>query len=260
MKNKSLSVIVVSYNSEQFIEKCIASVLKYLPDNSELIVLDNNSVDKTVDISKKFLPKIKLISIDKNLGFAKGNNKAANEALGDYLFFLNPDTWISKPIMEELIEFYEAEDAGIVAPKLIMPNGHTQSSVKNLPTVWGAFKEFILGVQNSYGEFVPKTEKPIAVQVVYGAALLISKKLFDQIGGFDEKYFLYYEDVDLCRKVLNKDKKIYYYPAAAVNHIVGGTKSSQDKYRLNFKSAILYHGYFKFLILQIIFRLRTLLK
>lgn len=260
MSEVKISVVIVSYNSQGFIEKCINSVLKNLSEKSEVIVLDNASNDKTVDILKKFGSKIKLINSGKNLGFAKGNNLATKEAVGKYLFFLNPDTELEKPIFDELVDFYEKElDIGIVAPKLIMQDDKVQASVKRLPTLWGAFNEYILGTKNSYQEYVPNEDKPQEVEMAYGAAWLIKKDLFNKLGGFDEKFFLYYEDVDFCRRVRKNNKKIYYYPKVLIKHLVGATKSEQDKYKLNLESAKKYHGWFKFVLLQLIFRLRRLL-
>lgn len=251
---KIISVIIVSYNSEDFIKKCVGSVLKNLDQDGELIILDNNSTDKTVAILEKFLPKIKLIKSDQNLGFSKGNNKAAKEAAGDFLFFLNPDTEIKRPIFTELIDFYKSSvDAGVIGPKLVLPNGQVQESVKHLPTIWGAIKEFIFGVKYAYSQYVPKSNKLQEVEAVYGAAMLIKKDLFEKLKGFDEKFFLYYEDVDLCKRVREAGKKIYYYPGVETTHLVGATKSEKNRYELNYESFVKYHGVLEAFILQLIF-------
>ncbi len=254
MMNKKLSVIIVSFNSQDFIDKCIISVLKFLPDKSEVIVLDNASEDLTVDKLKQFTPKIKLIISDKNLGFSNGNNKAVKIAKGEYLFFLNPDTYLTEDIFTPLINFYQAdENIGIIGPKLITPDGSIQATVKKFPSVWGAFKELILGIPKTYSQYIPKENKPIIVDCVYGAAFLISANLFRNCGGFDERYFLYYEDIDLCRKLKKLNKKIYYYPLIELTHLVGATKSNQNRLKLNWDSAKIYHGDFEAFILQIIF-------
>lgn len=252
--DKSISVIIISYNSEQFIEKCIKSALTYLPQDREIIVLDNASKDQTVKKLKKFLPKIKLIESDINLGFAKGNNKAARSAKGTYLFFLNPDTEIKEPIFEGLLEFYaKTEDAGIVAPKLIMPDGQVQPSVRKFPTILGAINEFIFNKKNSFVEYAPDFKQPEIVDTVYGAAMFIKKDLFWKVGGFDEKYFMYYEDIDLCNKIRKINMKVYYYPEAKIEHLVGGVRSEFDRGNLNYQSFIKYHGLIKSFLLQLIF-------
>lgn len=258
--SKLISAIIVSFNSEQFIEACINSCLKYLPSDSEIIVLDNSSVDKTVSILKKFLPKIKLIVENKNLGFGAGNNLVVKEAEGEFLLLLNPDTKLVEPI-DELVKFYRQTDAiGVAGPKLIMPNGEIQPSVRSLPSAWRAFKEYILRINNSYSQYVPEGENPTEVECIYGAAILIKKDLYERLGGFDEKYFLYYEDIDLCRRVKNLGKKVYYYPKVKVKHLVGATYSDQDKYLLNLASAKIYHGAFIVFFLQLIFKIGKLLR
>ncbi len=259
LEDKLVSVIIISYNSQDFIKKCIESILKNMPGNGEVIVLDNASLDRTVEILKRFGNKIHLIESGENLGFAKGSNKAAQKAKGDYLFFLNPDTEMMNPSLEELVSFYKSHsNAGVVAPRLIMPGGKIQPSVKKLPTIWGALREYILGEKKAYSEYAPVRESAVEVEMVYGAAMLVKKDLFDSLGGFDERFFLYYEDADLCRRIHEIGQKVYYFPKVSIKHLVGGTKSSKDKYKLNRESAIKYHGFFKFMILQFIFRLHQL--
>jgi GT2 family glycosyltransferase len=263
--SKLLSIITVSYNSQDFIEKYLKSVLKYKPANSEVIVLDNCSSDETARVLEDYQDKITLIRSEENLGFAKGNNKAVNEgASGDYLFFLNPDTELTGDIFPELIKFYESDkNMGLVGTKLILPDGATQQSVKKLPTIWGAFKEYILGIKHAYSQYIPKGDNPQEVDCIYGAAMLIRRELFNNVGGFNEKYFLYYEDVDFCRKIKNIHKKIFYYPLVSIKHLVGAAKSTQDRGVLNQRSAKIYHGTLGLFFLNLIFlvpRLRRRLR
>lgn len=253
MQTPKLSVIIVSYNSEDFIEKCILSVLRNIPKDGEVVVIDNASNDKTFEKLKQYGSKIILIESSENLGFAKANNKAVKEASGKYLFFLNPDTEVEKPL-DELVNFYEnTPNAGIVGPKLVLENGAIQPSARKLPTIMGVVKEYILGVKNAYSEYIPERDKPTEVEMVYGAAMLIKHELFEKLGGFDEKYFLYYEDADLCRRVQVLGKKIYYYPRIFVKHLVGATVSDRDKYKLNYESSVKYHGIIGAFVLELIF-------
>lgn len=253
-KNPKLSVITVTFNNEDSIKKYIASILEYLPKNGEIVILDNNSNDGTLKKLEEFGDRIKLIKSSENIGFSKGNNRAAKQALGDYLFFLNPDTEIEKSIFEELINFYEnTVDVGIVGPRLIMENGQTQESVKKSPSIFGAIKEFVFGIRNAYSQYAPTGDNPMEVEVVYGAAMLMAREIFEKLRGFDERYFLYYEDADLCKRVRYFGKKIYYYPAVSIKHLVGASKSDQDRYKLNLESARKYHGILGAFILQLIF-------
>lgn len=248
------SIIIVSYNSEDFIEKCISSVIKNTNNDTEIVVLDNASTDQTFKILEKFVPQIKLLKSEINLGFGQGMNKAIDSALGEYLFLLNPDTEVHQSFIDRVVAFYQSdENIGLVGVKTILPDGEIQKTVKKEPTLFGAFAEFILGVKNSYSEYVPKGDKPKEVEVIYGAAVLIKRDLFKNVGGFSDKYFMYYEDVDLCRKIRKAGKKIYYYPQVAIVHLVGATKSSFDKSRLNYQSSVIYHGGFGAFILRLIF-------
>lgn len=251
-----VSVVTVTYNCQDFIKDYLTSVLKNLLQDREIIIVDNNSTDNTVKILEKYGKQIKLIKSNKNLGFSGGNNFGVKEAKGEYLFFLNPDTKMGKSVLEELVKFYEkTPQVGIVGPKLVMANGRTQASVKNLPSWWNGFKEFVLGEKNAYSEYVPAGNKPVEVESIYGAAMLIKKDLFERVGEFDEKFFLYYEDTDLCRRVKNAGKKIYYTPLVEITHLVGAAKSDQNRYQLNLDSFWKYHGLIEGLILQSIFLL-----
>lgn len=249
-----LSIIIVSYNSEDFISQCVESILKFKPKDAELIVLDNASTDLTLRKLQKFKEKIKLISSKENLGFSKGNNLATQGAKGEFLFFINPDTKLTSNIFDQMIEYYlNADDIGIMGPKLVMSDGKVQPSAIKLPTLWGAFKACFFNRRNDYFQYVPETKIPLEVECLFGAAYLIKKDVFERIGKWDEKYFLYYEDIQLCKDVRKIGKKIIYYPLVEVKHIVGGTKSDK-KYQENIKSAQIYHGKVKAFLFQLIFK------
>lgn len=252
-----VSVISVSFNNGDTIESFISSVQKNISAFDELIIVDNHSNDGTVDKIKKF-KNVRLVLSDKNLGFAQGNNLGVKKARGQYLFFLNPDTLMEKPILDELVDFYEDQQAGIVGPKLIQEDGSIQASVRNLPTIWGALQEYLLGIKEKFSQYIPRVDHPIEVGAVYGAALLISKKLFEEIEGFDKRFFLYYEDIDLCRKIKRAEKKVYYFPAVSVKHKVGGSKTDLDRALLNKKSLYIYHGFLGGLALNLIFLIARL--
>lgn len=255
------SIIIVSFNSEDFIRQCILSVLKNSPPETEVIVVDNNSTDSTLDVLNPISQEITLISLKENLGFAKANNLGAKHSKGEFFFFLNPDTKMEEQVVEELASFYASTpNIGLLAPKLVMADGKVQPSVKKLPSVLGAIKEYIFGIKHAYSEYAPEGNDPVEVEYIYGAAYLIKKDLFMKLGGFDEKYFLYYEDADFCGRIRQLGKKIYYYPGVSIKHLVGGTKSSADKYKLSYQSSIKYHGIMGTFLLQLIFKLHRAFK
>lgn len=259
MANKLLSVITVTYNNEDSILAYLESVEKNLPKNSEIIIVDNASNDTTASIleNKK---NIIFIKSDINLGFSKACNLAAQKASGEYLFFLNPDTKVTKESIEKLVDFYQSTpDAGIVAPKIFQDDDIVQPSVRKFPSIFGALNEYYLGIKNSYEAYVPQDLVAIEVDTVVGAAMLIKKDLFEKIGGFDENYFMYYEDIDLCKKVHSLGLKVYYVPNLQIYHKVGGSVSEQKSKWIQ-QSARQYHGIFGGFLLYLVLRFRNIFK
>lgn len=263
---KLISVIIVTYNCEDFIDNCIKSVLKFLPEKGEIIIIDNNSTDETAEKIRKYdsNPNVKILESGENLGFGKANNKASKLAEGEYLFLLNPDTELIEPVFNKLIDLYKSwPDIGLVSPKLVSDEGKVQAVAQNLPTVLGAIKEYIFGKSAAYEQYVPTGDSFVKVEAVYAAAVLIKKDLFLELGGFDDKFFMYYEDVDLCRRLKKIGKSIYYFPGVKVKHLIGASKTTLNRHNLNLESSKKYHGLVKFLLLQLIFlipRLRRKLK
>ncbi|MCL5783737.1 MAG: glycosyltransferase family 2 protein [Patescibacteria group bacterium] len=258
------SVITVTYNSSKIITAFLNSLIKNLSDKGEIIVVDNNSKDETVKIVKDIKSKVgiqfKIIEATKNLGYGRGNNLGVKNAQGKYLLFLNPDTEITDNSILKLLEFIKThQEAGIVAPRLIQQGGKVQPSVRKLPTVWGAIKEYFLGQANEYEAYVPQGNRALEVESVVGAAIFISKHLFESVGGFNEKYFMYFEDLDLCRKILKQNKKIYYLPEATFIHKVGESSGYSPQRAAWLKvSARLYCGLIKYSVLQALFTLLNL--
>ncbi|MBI3485312.1 glycosyltransferase family 2 protein, partial [Candidatus Daviesbacteria bacterium] len=199
----NLSIITVIFNNESSIKKYLQSLTKNLPERSEVILIDNASTDKTVEIIHSFNDKrIKLYGQSKNLGFSKGCNLGAKYAQGKYLLFLNSDIQIIDDGIKKLLEAkIENFKVALVAPKLILTNGHVQASIRKLPTLRGVFEEYFLGKKNSYQEYIPSGNESQVIECAYGAAMLLEKSFFEKVGGFDERYFLYYEDIELCRKI-----------------------------------------------------------
>ncbi len=256
-----LSIVTVTYNSAKFIKEHLDSLIKNLPPKSEIIIVDNNSADETVSIIEKY-KSVRLIKSSENVGFSKGNNKGAKAAKGEYLFFLNPDIKTLNNSVQKLMDYANLTDnVGIVAPQLIKENGGVQASVTNLPNLKNLFLEYLFNKKNVFSEYAPTGNEATKVEAVYGAAMLIKKELFLKIGGFDERYFLFYEDLDLCRKVRKLGYKVIYFPQAKFIHLVGASmgkdgempfgvrtialffpiKKSGSKY-YQIKSGNIYHG------------------
>lgn len=244
MTKLKVSVIIVAYNSGEYIKECLRSIDKHLQLPHEIIVVDNNSADNTLEVVKVNGVKVNLMLQKSNLGFSKANNLAVAEADGDYLFFLNPDTKILDGKITELVNYLDIHrDTAIAAPKLIDENGDTQPSVQKLPTINNALAQYVMGEKNAYDHYAPEGDSPLEVESVVGGAMVISKKVYQGSGGFSNKYFMYFEDLDLCRKLQKAGWKVVYLPQVRVEHKIGGSASTNPAVKKYIEqSFILYHG------------------
>ncbi len=251
-----ISVIIVTFNSGETIKKCLSSVLENSP-GTEIIVVDNNSSDNTVEIIKSFKEKVVLVEAGDNLGFSKSNNLGASFAKGNFLVFLNPDTEILERTSLERLRNVLVENSifGLIGPKLVYPNGNVQKSVRNLPTVFLAFKEYILGEKGCYGFYLPEGEGLSEVESLVGACMVIRKETFDKAGKFNEKYFLYYEDLELCKSVRRLGLKVGFYSKVRIKHFEGISGKGQKTNNLLVQSAKRYHNPLEYFLIQIIIRI-----
>lgn len=230
---KLLSVIIVNYNVVDFINLCLDAVFKATNHlDAEIIVVDNASVDDSVAVMKKHFPHLILIESDENLGFSKANNLAYKQAKGKYIHFLNPDTVIPENYYDILIPFMEdKKDIGAVGPKILNGDGtFAPDSKKAFPAFWVSVSKVI-----GFSKLFPKStffnkyyaahieEDEIAeVDILSGSTLLIKKEVIEQAGGpFDEDYFMYCEDLDLCFRIQQAGFKNYYVPTISMIHYKG---------------------------------------
>lgn len=247
MKNIELSIVIVNYNTEKLTLQSIKSVIKYKPSvNSEIIVVDNGSSDGSVKVLQK-LKEIKLIKNKDNLGFSKGNNIGIKNAKGKYVLLLNSDTEVKKGTIDSLHNFAKGDDkVGAVAARLLNPDGTPQASIYNLPNMKNAFLEYWLGKKGAYEKYLPKGENPIKVEAAVMAAFLITPNGLKKAGLLNENYFIYFEDLDYCRKLKQSRLDIYYLPSAEVihHHGVSGRNlaDEQNQWRRLIPSSKIYHG------------------
>jgi GT2 family glycosyltransferase len=244
-----LSIIIVNYNTKDLTLACIDSILKCNPRLLyEIIVVDNGSTDGSQEVFQELnnSTKLRFILHQKNLGFSKGNNSGIKKAIGQYILLLNSDTLIKRGALEELYEFAKHTPyVGAVGPRLLNEDGSIQPSVYNLPTIKRAFQHYWLG-KKVYEKFAPKGLKPVEVEALVAAAFLITPQAIRKVGLLDEKYFMYFEDLDYCRKILTAGFKIYYIPTAEVVHLHGASgknaASSENQWKRLIPSSKLYHG------------------
>lgn len=239
-----LSIIIVSFNTRTLTEKCVKSIISSnLKVNYEIIVVDNGSKNGTAKALKKF--DIKVIENKENLGFAKANNQGIRTAKGEYFLLLNSDTEVKDGSIDKLYEFaISSKDAGVVGPRLLNPDGSIQHSVSNLPTILGAIMAYWFGDKVKYEKYAPSIVTK--VPAVMGAAFLITPLAIKKVGLLDERYFMYYEDLDYCRRVRKSGLSIYYLPASEIIHHHGfsGRNLLPDEiqWRRLIPSSKIYHG------------------
>ncbi len=226
---KDLSIIIVTYNSEKYIEDCLSSVFKTIKDlDSEVVVVDNNSQDKTKDIVKKF-PKVSLILNSENLGFARASNQGIKQSQGQYILLLNPDTKVTQGAINNLYSFLKSQPkAGIAGCQLRYPSGKIQARGQ-FPNLTSAFfyqtylgKIFPFGILVYPNIFTGVGFKRIhRVDWLPGACLLIRREVIDKIGALDPKYFMFWEDMDFCYRAKKAGFLTYYYPKCHIVHYSG---------------------------------------
>jgi GT2 family glycosyltransferase len=248
MPSNFVSIILVNFNGEDVLFDCLSSLEKFVPKhNSEIIVVDNNSQDNSINIIERKFPDVRLIKLPQNLGFGTGNNAGAKEAKGDFLFLLNTDTIVTSDFLPHLLELMSLNsDVGIIGPKLVFPDGKFQVSFSPEISFTGEIRAKKMH-KNSYNEnklhLIEKDFQSIkVVDIVVGAAFFIRKDLFALLGGFDEKFFMYFEESDLCKRVRDKGYKILYTPHISIIHLRGhSVKKSSDRMSLEYRKSQIYY-------------------
>jgi len=249
-----VSVIIVTYQSENDILPCLKSVYEQTIDvEFEIIVIDNASTDNTLNVIKKDFSDIILFQNKSNLGFSIGNNRAVSKSRGKYLFFINPDTILVDNCINELLSIYKSENnVGIVGPEIRNSDGSLQLSTGYLPSIYTTLYELFglyLIFPNSYFGYriIPeKSKETMLVGWVSGACFLVSKEYYEEIDGFDKNYFMYMEDVDLCRRMQLLKKSIVYTKSTEVVHLKAQS-SNQNRHHSSissYYSKLYYHKKF----------------
>jgi len=245
-----LSIIIVNYNVQHFLEQCLQSVMEAIKNmETEIFVVDNNSVDGSVVMVRNRFPSVKLIANTKNTGFSKANNQAMKIAQGQYVLLLNPDTLVETDTFTKVVQFMDAHpNAGGLGIKMVDGKGNfLPESKRSLPTPEVAFYK-IFGLSwlfpgsKRFGKyhltFLDK-EKTHEVEVLSGAFMLMRKKTLDKIGLLDEDFFMYGEDIDLSYRILKGGYRNYYFPEARIIHYKGeSTKKGSLNYVYVFYNAM----------------------
>lgn len=262
-----VSVIIVNFNTRDLIKNCITSIKKYTKSISyEIIVVDNNSSDDSLEMLGDEFHDVKTISSSKNGGFAYANNLGMDVATGRYILLLNSDTIFIQDIFKKMVAYMDTNKwIGILGPKLLNQDLTHQTSIAAFPTFFREFVHIfelkkILNVKiikklfvrygskigsNDIAQYMKNfqgIEEPEKVQVLVGAAMLIRRSVIDDIGGLDERYFMYYEEMDFCYQALKAGWPCVYYPSTEIIHLIGQSSKKVSNFTFfeRYKSMILY--------------------
>ncbi len=229
-----LSVVIVNWNVCDLLRRCLHSILVNLPHEIEIIVVDNASTDGSVEMVRTEFPDVRVIANTENRGFPSGNNQGITEAQGRYILLLNPDTEMLGDALATMVNYAdEHPDVGVVGPQLLNTDGSVQPSRRRLPTLSTAFFESTwlqpYAPRRLLDHYYAHDRPDDAIQDVdwvKGAALMARREAIEQVGLMDERFFMYSEELDWCRRFRDAGWRIVYLPTAQVIHHEG--KSSEQ--------------------------------
>jgi len=233
------AVCIVNYNTRDLLRACLRSVLSERP--GEITLIDNASTDGSVEMVQEEFPSVRLIRLDGNLGYGAAANRAVENCRSDYVLLLNSDTLLKPGALEALSSYLDKHElASMIGPQIVSPDGKIQTSRFYFPTPLHVF----LYLSNWY-RFIPRlpiarrrslqaasASPAIMVPWVLGAALAFRRERFETIGGFDEEFFMYFEEVDLCYRLSTAGEQIHFAPVAEIVH-VGGSSTDQERVEMN---------------------------
>lgn len=270
-----ISIIVVSFNTKKYTRDCIESIYDRIRSDFELIVVDNDSKDGSREMLGRLAKKLgfKVVLLDENIGFGRANNVGAKEALGSWLLFLNSDTIVKNDLIKAIGKTtLKHKDLGALGLRLVGDDGVLQSNGGFAPRWWRVLS-WMLFIDDLpvISRWLKSIHPKIAMSLlsreldwVTGAALVVRRKEFDRVGGFDPKIFMYCEDMDLCLKVKSLGRKVYYDSRAYVIHY--GGKSSSNENALYMEAVTLpyvvgkHYGRLEAVLVDILIRLGALLR
>ncbi len=227
-----ITVVIVNYNVRDFLLRCLNSVRQAQKDlDIEIIVVDNNSSDGSIEYLKPIFPEVEFIRQDKNVGFGEANNIGINKAQGKYVLILNPDTLLEEETLVKMYDFMEENhDIGVAGCKILNPDGTFQLSCRRgFPTPWAAFSR-LFGLQKlfpksklfaKYNHTYRDINETYEIDAVSGSFMFCRKDALNEVHGFDTDFFMYGEDLDLCYRISQKGYRIVYYHETSIIHFLG---------------------------------------
>jgi GT2 family glycosyltransferase len=217
-----VSIVILNYNGRKFVDNCFSSLAKlsYPKDRYEVIVVDNDSSDGSVEYIQRRFGWVKIVRLNKNYGFAGGNNIGINYANGDYVVFLNNDVIVDQNWLIELVKYVKIyPDAMVTSKALLLEKPHIINHDGSKATLIGKGFCINFGKENR----VPQNPSPKFVVQPYGASMMVKKAIFEEIGMFDEDYFISLEDLDIGLRMWLFGYRVAYVPASIFYHFVGAS-------------------------------------
>ena len=246
-----LSICIPTYNARDWIEQCLESIYAHAPGCAfEIIAVDDRSTDDTVAIVQAKFPNVRLLTNGANLGFSKTVNIGLRVSHGEYLLVLNNDTWIHPHALDALVEYLDRQpDTGIVGPKVVCGDGSLQQQCRRrIPTPMGAFLYFTklshrFADNPRFARYLMTASddtQTTDVDAVSGACMMIRRDVLDKVGLFDEAFYLYGEDLDLCWRAKLAGWHVRYHPASVITHFggQGGTGKRRVQATIEFHRAM----------------------
>lgn len=239
-KQTTVAVIIVAYNSGTYLDRCLESLAQTESPGIGLTVtvVDNNSIDGTPERLTGFEGlRLQLLRNDRNVGFAAAANRGIRATESEYVLLLNPDTVVGPRVIRRMVEFLgDHPDAGIVSPKLVMEDGRIDPAChRGFPTPWASVSYFTglerlfprVRLFNGYHRWDLPLEEPHEVDAISGAFFFARRAVLEAIGGFDEAFFMYGEDIDACLRAREQGFRVYYDPRETVLHVKGTSTGIQ---------------------------------
>lgn len=230
------SIVIVSWNARPYVEECLVSLTALRKDiSTEIIIVDNASTDGTADMIHRRFPQVRLFENASNLGFARANNIGIAVATGKYICLINPDVKVEPDCLSKLYHYMEQERTiGLLGPKMLGQHGDTRRSAMRFPTLWNSFLravalDSLLAGTGLFGGFLMtdfRFNTVRDVDVLNGWFWMARQEAVDEVGFLDERFFMYGEDIDWCKRFHSTKWRVVFYPDAEAIHYGGGSSSN----------------------------------
>lgn len=245
-----VDIVIVSYRCRDLLHVCLSSIRRHAAHLARTFVVDNASEDGTVEMVRSEFPEVQLTVSENNLGFSAANNLAIESGHAPYVLALNPDTRLTRGALDELVELMGAKpDVGMCGCRLELEDGTLDHAAKrSFPTVLGALGHFTgLGRRGNASNRLTQYRAPSVAagpaDAINGAFMLMRRSALDEVGLFDEGYWMYMEDLDLCYRFARAGWAVWYEPTVTVMHVKGASSGKYRKLRLNYA---FHYGMYRF--------------